>query len=133
MTSQSPSRTPRSRALYQALDSLGFDDLRMEEKTKLLSGYDGKKLAQQVRKSTQAVTPYQLQALVRMQFVQQAAHHAVIRRVAEVARQNGIHPFRTREDLLSDERIDFVVVATPNNYHCEIAIDAMAHGKHVIS
>ena len=81
-----------ARALYQALDSLGFDDLRMEEKAKLLSGYDGKKLAQQVRKSTQAVTPYQLQALVRMQFVQQAAHHAVIRRVAEVARQNGIDP-----------------------------------------
>ncbi len=52
---------------------------------------------------------------------------------AKVAEENGIFAFESREALLSDERIDFVVIATPNNYHREIAVDAMAHGKHVIS
>ena len=52
---------------------------------------------------------------------------------AEKARENGLFAFESREALLSDERIDFVVVATPNDVHREIAVDAMAHGKHVIS
>ncbi|MCQ2471802.1 MAG: Gfo/Idh/MocA family oxidoreductase [Clostridia bacterium] len=52
---------------------------------------------------------------------------------AKVAEENGIHAFSSREELLNDERIDFVVVATPNNFHREIAVDAMAHGKNVIS
>ncbi len=49
------------------------------------------------------------------------------------AEKNGIHAFSSREELLSDERIDFVVVATPNDVHREIAIDAMEHGKSVMS
>lgn len=49
------------------------------------------------------------------------------------AEKDGVHSFASREELLSDEKIDFVVIATPNNYHREIAIDAMAHGKNVIS
>ena len=85
-----------ARAVYQALDSLGFDDLGMEAKTKLLSSYDGKKIAKQVRESTQPVTHDQLQALVRMQFVQEAARHAVMCRVEEVARQNNIDPSRIK-------------------------------------
>ena len=52
---------------------------------------------------------------------------------AKAAEENGVHAFSSREELLSDDRIDFVVVATPNNFHREIAVDAMAHGKHVIS
>ena len=81
-----------ARALYQALDSLGFDDLTMEEKTKLLAGYEGQRIAQQVRKSSQPVTHDQLQALVRMHFMQPAVKHAVVRRSAALARQNGINP-----------------------------------------
>ncbi len=50
-----------------------------------------------------------------------------------VARERGFFAFESREALLSDERIDFVVVATPNDVHREIAVDAMAHGKNVIS
>ena len=49
------------------------------------------------------------------------------------ARKNNIFAFESREALLSDNRIDFVIIATPNDVHCEIAVDAMAHGKHVIS
>lgn len=51
----------------------------------------------------------------------------------QVAREKGIEAFESREALLSDERIDLVVIATPNDVHKEIAIDAMAHGKHVVS
>ena len=50
-----------------------------------------------------------------------------------VAEENGIHSFASREELLSDERIDLVTVATPNDYHKEIVIDALSHGKNVIS
>jgi len=52
---------------------------------------------------------------------------------ANKAADNGIHFFSTREELLSDERIDLVTIATPNDVHKEIAIDAMHHGKNVIS
>ncbi len=50
-----------------------------------------------------------------------------------VAEEKGIHAFASREELLNDERIDFVVVATPNDVHREIAVDAMEHGKSVMS
>ena len=50
-----------------------------------------------------------------------------------VAEENGIHAFASREELLSDERIDLVTVATPNDYHKEIVIDALEHGKNAIS
>ena len=49
------------------------------------------------------------------------------------AEKNGIQAFESREALRSDPRIDVVVVATPNDYHKEIAIDAMEHGKNVVS
>ena len=52
---------------------------------------------------------------------------------AEVARENGIHAFASREELLADERIDLVTIATPNDYHKEIAIAALEAGKNVIS
>ena len=50
----------------------------------------------------------------------------------EYAKENGIRTYASREELLNDDRIDIVVVATPNDVHKEIAIDAMAHGKHVV-
>ncbi len=49
------------------------------------------------------------------------------------AEENGIHAFPSREALLSDPRIDVVVIATPNDVHKESAIDAMEHGKSVVS
>lgn len=51
----------------------------------------------------------------------------------EAAREKGIHAFSSREELLADDRIDFVVVATPNDVHREIAIAAMEAGKAVMS
>jgi len=50
----------------------------------------------------------------------------------EIARKNGILTFSSREELLADERIGLVTIATPNDVHKEIAIDSMAAGKNVI-
>lgn len=52
---------------------------------------------------------------------------------AERARKKGIHAYSSREELLANERIDLVTIATPNDVHKEIAIDALNAGKNVIS
>jgi len=48
------------------------------------------------------------------------------------AKKNGIHAFASREELLADERIQLVTVATPNDVHKEIVIAALEAGKNVI-
>ncbi len=49
------------------------------------------------------------------------------------AEKEGIHAYASRAELLADPEIDLVVVATPNDVHREIALDAFAAGKNVIS
>ena len=51
----------------------------------------------------------------------------------ELAEQNGIHAYESLEQLLSDETIELVTIATPNELHKPLAIKAMAAGKNVIS
>jgi len=50
----------------------------------------------------------------------------------ELAKERGVSYFDSREALLADERIDVVVVATPNDAHKEIVIDALSKGKNVV-
>ena len=50
-----------------------------------------------------------------------------------LAEENGIHAYASFEQLLSDPIIEFVTIATPNELHKPLAIQAMAAGKHVIS
>jgi scyllo-inositol 2-dehydrogenase (NADP+) len=50
----------------------------------------------------------------------------------EVAKKKGISCFNSRKELLADNRIDVVVVATPNDVHKEIVIDALRAGKNVV-
>ncbi|MCL2495610.1 MAG: Gfo/Idh/MocA family oxidoreductase [Oscillospiraceae bacterium] len=50
----------------------------------------------------------------------------------QAAKLKGFEAFESREALLSDPRIELVVVATPNDVHKEIVIDALRHGKSVI-
>lgn len=50
----------------------------------------------------------------------------------EFAKEQGIRTYASREELLADQEIEIVLVATPNNFHKEISIDAMKAGKHVI-
>jgi len=52
---------------------------------------------------------------------------------AEKAEKKGWHAFSSQEELLADERIDFVVVATPNDFHHDIVIAALEAGKNVMS
>ena len=49
------------------------------------------------------------------------------------AEANGLHAYETLEALLADEKIELVTIATPNDFHRPIAIQAMAAGKNVIS
>ncbi len=48
------------------------------------------------------------------------------------AKENGIHTYASREELLADKSVDIVVCATPNDVHKEIVIDALNAKKHVI-
>ncbi len=50
----------------------------------------------------------------------------------KLSEKNGIHAFCSREELLADERVELVTVATPNDYHKEIVIAALEAGKNVI-
>ncbi|MBD5460157.1 MAG: Gfo/Idh/MocA family oxidoreductase [Lachnospiraceae bacterium] len=51
----------------------------------------------------------------------------------EYAASMGIHVYRSLEDLLADEKVDLVLIATPNDVHKSIAIQAMEAGKNVVS
>ena len=49
-----------------------------------------------------------------------------------LSRKEGYHAYESREALLGDPGIELVLVATPNDMHKEIVIDALEHGKNVI-
>ena len=50
-----------------------------------------------------------------------------------LARENGINVYGSLEELLADESVELVTIATPNELHKPLAIQAMAAGKNVIS
>lgn len=50
-----------------------------------------------------------------------------------VAEENGIKAYRSLDEILADEKVEIILIATPNDVHEELAIKAMAAGKHVIS
>jgi scyllo-inositol 2-dehydrogenase (NADP+) len=52
------------------------------------------------------------------------------RRAASLA--DGYKPYESLSAVLSDDAVDFVLIATPNDVHKEIAIAALNAGKHVI-
>lgn len=51
----------------------------------------------------------------------------------EYALSQNIHVYQSLEDLLADQSVDLVLVATPNDVHKSIAIQAMEAGKNVVS
>jgi len=51
----------------------------------------------------------------------------------QLAREKGLKVYNSMEELLADDSIDIVLVATPNDLHREIAIKAMEAGKNVVS
>ncbi|HHY82553.1 MAG TPA: Gfo/Idh/MocA family oxidoreductase [Clostridiales bacterium] len=50
----------------------------------------------------------------------------------KLACERGLKTYDSLDDLLADEIIDIVLIATPNDVHKEIAIKAMEAGKHVV-
>lgn len=48
------------------------------------------------------------------------------------AQENGLFSYDTVEALFEDPMIDIVLIATPNDSHKELAIQALTSGKHVI-
>ena len=44
----------------------------------------------------------------------------------------GVRTYATLEELLGDDGVDLVVVATPHDVHAQLAIQAMDAGKHVV-
>ena len=51
----------------------------------------------------------------------------------KAAEQQGYKAYASKEALLSDPEIDLVLVATTNEAHMDLCIEAMRAGKHVIS
>ena len=50
----------------------------------------------------------------------------------EFAKSKGLYVYGSKDELLADADIEFVLVATTNEVHMELAIEAMSKGKHVI-
>ena len=50
----------------------------------------------------------------------------------DVAIERGLIAYDNLEDFLANDEIDIVVVATPNQFHCEYSCKALEAGKHVI-
>jgi len=44
----------------------------------------------------------------------------------------GYHVYNSYDEILADPKVDIVLIATPNDCHCDQAIAAMRAGKHVL-
>ena len=68
--------------------------------------------------------------------VSDVAEVAGIWDITEVSREKAaereLHVYKSLEELLADETVDIVTVATPNEWHMPIAIQALEAGKNVI-
>lgn len=49
-----------------------------------------------------------------------------------IAADNGYYCYASYQEVLSDEKVEAVLIATPNDTHKELAIQAMEAGKHVV-
>ena len=50
----------------------------------------------------------------------------------KAAEEKGYIAYSSKEELLNDPEIDIVLVATTNEYHKELCIEALRHGKTVL-
>jgi scyllo-inositol 2-dehydrogenase (NADP+) len=50
----------------------------------------------------------------------------------ELAKENGLRAHTSLEDILADKEVTMITIATPNNFHKDLAISAMRAGKHVV-
>lgn len=52
--------------------------------------------------------------------------------IQEKIEEKGLKVYRSLEEVINDPQIDIVTIATPNNFHKDIAITCMRNSKHVI-
>ncbi len=48
------------------------------------------------------------------------------------AAERGLMVYNTLEEVLNDQEVDMVTIATPNNFHKDLAIACLRAGKHVV-
>lgn len=60
------------------------------------------------------------------------AYDPVTERAETVTGKYGGKVYKSAEQLINDENIDFIVVCTPNKYHAKYSIEALRTGKHVL-
>jgi predicted dehydrogenase len=53
------------------------------------------------------------------------------KRLESAEKKTGGKPFKDYRALLADKDIDYVLIATPEHWHYQMAVDAVAAGKHV--
>ena len=64
--------------------------------------------------------------------VELAGIYDISEKRVNAAKENGIHVYTSLEELITDETIDMVLCATPNDVHKEIVLAALNAKKHVI-
>ncbi len=65
--------------------------------------------------------------------MQPAIHSRTLSKAEALSERYGLpHVYAQLEDLLSDDRVDVVYVATPHTEHASVALAAIAAGKHVL-
>ena len=52
--------------------------------------------------------------------------------VSEVAEQTGAKAYTDYKEMLADPDVDAVYIVTPQKYHCEILLEALKTGKHIL-
>lgn len=60
-----------------------------------------------------------------------AACDVFTKRARQAADMTGGKPYQDYHELLADKDVDVVVIATPDHWHAQMAIDAAAAGKHI--
>ncbi|MFC7620275.1 Gfo/Idh/MocA family protein [Microlunatus sp. GCM10028923] len=66
------------------------------------------------------------------QYRLQAVASARPDRAEAAARRFGARPYRNWQDLIGDDALDLIVIATPHHLHAELAVAALDAGHHVV-
>ena len=61
-----------------------------------------------------------------------AGTYDILEERQDAARALGLHVYPSFTDILDDDKVDIVLIATPNHLHIDLSISAMSAGKHVI-
>ena len=75
---------------------------------------------------------YHCESISRIDDLELAGIYDISEARQEAAREAGIHVYASLEEVMQDASVDIVLVATPNDVHEPICIQAMNAGKHVI-